>query len=344
MRTTRSDHPTDDAPGAERVALAPRLSDVVARDGRTWRDRRHELVPHYGRVWRDLALCHVMIALGVAAQLASAVASGPVGWITCPVAAAWIGWWLAALALFGHEAGHSNLAPTRKWNDRIGDWLVWSFFAQSVRRYRRSHWQHHLHLGGRGDTETSYASCLENPFLVRAATGLHALAVLGKYDDAKASPASAARASSAATSRERVLPVVRSAALHGAILVALVVAGAVSTAVAWLLATAVVFPFLGTVRQVLEHRPYGLGCGVDVGSLDEGAVNRMFGTGFGSRWLGAAGFNRHLLHHWDPGVSYSRFDDMEAFLMTTALAPRIDAARSSYRETWRRLRADARTS
>lgn len=266
--------------GDEQVALAPRLATIVASGGQSWRERRRELRPDYRRVWRDLAFCHAMLALGVGAQaVASTAVSATLGWVTAPVAALWIGYWLAALALFGHEAGHSNLAASRRWNDRIGDWLVWSLFGQSVRGYRRSHWQHHLHLGGLGDTEISYRNCLATGFLARAATGLQALAVLGRYG---AVPDVEVRSPAApeAPWRERAVPALRSVLLHGSILGALVVAGLLSTAAAWGAATVVVFPFLGAVRQVLEHRPFGIDCDADLAALDEGAVNRMFGTDF----------------------------------------------------------------
>jgi fatty acid desaturase len=334
------------------LALAPRLAAVVASDGTPWRRRRRELEPDFRRVWLDLGLCYAMLALGLAVHaLVSMREPALLGWLVVPVAAIWIGFWLAALNLFGHEAGHSNLAASRVWNDRIGDWLVWSFFGQSVRMYRRSHWQHHLHLGDAADTETSYRNCLETGFLARAATGLHALAILGRYrqatDAASAtSPrpqrqAESARSAAPASWTDRVVPALRSALLHGAILAALVLAGLWSTAAAWAFATAVVFPLLATVRQVLEHRPFDIDCDVDVVALAEGAANRMFPCDFFSRWLGAAGFNRHLLHHWDPGVSYTRFDDMERFLMATPLAARVDAARTTYASAWKQMRADA---
>jgi hypothetical protein len=63
----------------------------------------------------------------------------------------------------------------------------------------------------------------------------------------------------------------------------------------------------------------------------------MFAANLPARAFGSAGFRRHLLHHWDPQTSYSRFDDFEGFLMQTELAPQIDEARTSYLSTWRAL-------
>lgn len=44
----------------------------------------------------------------------------------------------------------------------------------------------------------------------------------------------------------------------------------------------------------------------------------------------AAGFNRHLLHHWDPTISYTRFNDMQNFLAESGFGEHIQSAQSSY--------------
>ena len=38
-----------------------------------------------------------------------------------------------------------------------------------------------------------------------------------------------------------------------------------------------------------------------------------------SRYFGGAGFNRHLLHHLDPSISYTRFDEFERFKNTVQM-------------------------
>ena len=71
---------------------------------------------------------------------------------------------------------------------------------------------------------------------------------------------------------------------------------------------------------------------------DEGdAVTRLFGDGPLARVFGGAGFNRHLLHHLEPQISYTRLGDLEAFVMATSLAPRLDARRASYLGTFAEL-------
>jgi hypothetical protein len=68
----------------------------------------------------------------------------------------------------------------------------------------------------------------------------------------------------------------------------------------------------------------------------------MFGTDFFSRYYGAAGFNRHLLHHWDPEISYTLFDEMEAFIARTPLADKVEEARTIYPDTFKAMLATAR--
>jgi hypothetical protein len=103
----------------------------------------------------------------------------------------------------------------------------------------------------------------------------------------------------------------------------------------------VFFPCATTVRQLVEHRKFKARCQQDFRHEVHGAVNRMFGTGFVARYFGSAGFNRHLLHHWDPAISYTRFDEMEGFLLRTTIAEELESHRTGYVSTMCRLVKDA---
>ena len=59
-------------------------------------------------------------------------------------------------------------------------------------------------------------------------------------------------------------------------------------------------------------------------------LNQIFGNNFFSRYFGGAGFNRHLLHHLDPSISSTRFDEFEEFLMRSSCAAEINKCRSTY--------------
>lgn len=330
------------ARGEHAVEVGPRgfphLPSIVGADGVRWVDHRRTLTPRYPVVWRDITSTYVFLLVGVVVAAVAERSGWPPGALVALVAvtALWTGYWLHALFLFGHEAAHRNLAPTTKVNDRLGDWFVWLLFGSTTKNYRRTHMAHHAHLGDDGDSETTYHLCMSVLNMLKATVGLHVLEVLLRKAKAERRPT---RESGTAAG---VLASLRSAAAHVAIVVGLWSAGAPVVALAWVLGVASVFPLLATIRTIVEHRRADAACDVDFSTTRHGAVNRMFGTGTISRCFGSAGFNRHLLHHWDPAISYTRFDEMERFFSTTQLAAEMDASRTSYGAAVRTLMAEAR--
>jgi len=126
-------------------------------------------------------------------------------------------------------------------------------------------------------------------------------------------------------------------AAHLAILAALFLTGGWAAALAWVAGVGVVFPFLGALRQLLEHRSLEARGPVDYTQVDHGAYTRLFGTGMLARTFGAAGFNRHLLHHWEPSVSYTCFDALEDLFERVGMGPALDARRTTYGAAFRAL-------
>ena len=67
-----------------------------------------------------------------------------------------------------------------------------------------------------------------------------------------------------------------------------------------------------------------------------GATTRSFHEGPVGSTFGAAGFTRHLLHHWDPALSYTNLAAVEQFLRgCAAIAPQA-LRKTTY---WRAFRA-----
>ncbi len=329
----------------------PHLPSIVSSSGERWIDYRKTLEPRYGVVWRDIGLGFIFLVVGVAGVVASEKLIGRFAWSVAiaALAALWIGYWLHALFLFGHEAAHSNLAPTRRRNDRLGDWSVWLLFGSTTKNYRRTHMTHHSHLGDHQDTETSYHLCMSVLNMLKAATGVRVGEVLLFKARTSARRYRSADASSVRTSETRrsgtttgVVASFRSATLHLVLISGLVWVGAPVAAGAWVVAVGCVFPLLATVRTIVEHRRVEAACAVDFTREVHGPVNRLFGTGLLSRYFGSAGFNRHLLHHWDPAISYTCFDEMERFFLCTPLAAEMNANRTSYVTEVRLLMAEAR--
>lgn len=318
---------------------------LVADDGTEWREFRKTLTPRYAIVWRDIGMIHAAIWAGLAGVVV-ADRNLPVvqaAWIV-PVAAAWIGFWLHALLNFGHESAHDNLASNRRWSDRLANCFIWPLFGQSAAQYRRVHWQHHLHLGDPQDTEVSYHHCLSPWFLLKTLTGL--LLVSAFWRHLGAMGRSAAHTDHATTAHQRSLsdfwPIARSAAIHASLVGGAAWTGCWLTALTWCVAVVIVFPFLTAIRQTVEHRRIDADCNHDFTHEPHGPVNRLLGTGIFARYFGAAGFNRHLLHHWDPRISYTRFDEMEAFLLRTPMRQELDAQRTTYWTVIRELLRSAR--
>jgi fatty acid desaturase len=314
------------------------------RDGKglAYRELVRSLTPRYRVAWLHIACGYLaLIGIGVGAAQLDGRVLGP---RTDPViavvfGAAGFGYVLAFLHLFLHEAAHWNLAPSRRWNDLLANLLLGSFLGVDVRRYRPIHWEHHKHLGTTRDTERSYFEALSVRFVLESLTGIRVLRVLAGRRRALASAAP----KDGGEAQQRSLQPYAAALLNLGLLAALLALGYPQVALAWALGLGVVFPFFASVRQVLEHRSERASAATDYARVDHGAVNRIFGDGPLASTLGGAGFNRHLLHHLEPQLSYTRLADLETFLLRTDLRDALRARRTTYLATFARLvRAGAR--
>jgi fatty acid desaturase len=319
---------------------APALRDIVDERGQAWLAFRKTLTPRYWIAWTQVALIYGMLAAGVLAAVAVQMRWGLLpSLLAAPIIAIWIGYWLHPLMLFGHEAAHFHLARDRSTNDLLANLFVMSLLGLDVKLYRRIHWQHHLHLGDTDDTEISYHDKPSFAFLVQAFTGVYPVRKLLEYYGTlrrgTATGAGDGESFDAAQKRRWFLAMARSALLHLLVMGGLAAFGWYGAAAAWGIGLVVFFPAFNMLRQILEHRSLDAEEGTDFTEVEHGAVNRMFPSGPLSSSFGGAGFNKHLLHHWDPGVSYTCFPKMEDFLARTNVAGRVDEARTTY---WRALR------
>jgi len=315
-----------------RLPGTPSFDGVQAADGTSFAQFRRTLAPHYAHAWLDLAGRWVFLGGGFAAMcVASARLGTAVEWLVVP-AAIWIGFWFASIVLFMHEAAHFQLHGDKATNDRLANLFVCWMTGDDVRSYRALHWRHHLHLGDPEDTEVSYHYAPTFKYALESLFFVHAWRVFKNHRSAAVEAETGPR-------HARGVPFVRGLAVHAAILAYPLWLGLWPAVAAWVLGVAVGFPYFSALRNQLEHRSLTARPDVDYTQVPHGTVNRMFRRSAFARAFGSVGFDRHLLHHWDPSVSYTRFDDLEAFLMTTPLAAEIDAARTTYLGTWRRLAA-----
>ncbi len=304
--------------------------DVSAPGGLTYKEWRNGLQPRYAIVWRDVILGYLFI-LSIAALSIWLQVRYP-GWVIPNIilTAVSIGYFIAYLSLFIHEAGHFNIHPDKKMNDRLAAIFLCAPLGLDIKTYRRIHWMHHVHLGTPDDTEVSYHNGLTPTFILETITGLHLLKVILKKNKSEHLTDTMKKDS------RRML-------LIGLIINALIIAGTIFSGfwhmtIAWVAAMFIFFPFFATLRQILEHRSELALSKTDYTKTPHGKLSRIFVSGLFSSSFGAAGFNKHMIHHWDPQVSYTRLRDIEKFLMQCERVKNIvRSSRTSYLTSFKKL-------
>jgi len=284
---------------------------------------RKGLSPNYLRVWAEILLGYLALALCFLGPLRLSDLH-PVGALPLALAASvMVGFWVAYIQLFIHEAAHYNIAPDRAWNDRLSNAFIGILAGLDTASYRQTHWDHHRFLGRPNDTESTYFSALSTNFIFRTLTGAEARRVL-KDRKGKQGPGS--------------LPMrLMGMALHAGILGLLALTHHWVFAAAWAFGVLSFFPFFAALRQLLEHRSLKASAAKDYRRKPHGKIVHLFKPGPLNSLLGAAGFRWHLLHHWDPQIPYTRLGEVEGFLMGTRLGPRLAASRTTYLKTFRSL-------
>ena len=316
---------------------------LVNKSGVTLRAFRERLRPKYGFLWAQILAAYITLGVTIAvaaigqpfaAQRSEGITSlAPftVAWFLWVIAGAIvIGYAMAFLQLFFHEAAHFLIAKNRKMNDLLANIFIGSLVGQEIRRYRDIHFDHHRFLGTTRDTERSYFDPLTARFVVESLTGIRVLKVLSMQRKVARQ-----RVVEQGTPKNGmvVTQLLLGVSLHGALLGIALWQHLWMLAAAWLIGMGVVFPFLASVRQVLEHRRDTAQSDIDYSSVNHGAHNRIFGDGLLASTLGGAGFNRHLLHHWEPQISCTNLKELDAFLMETEARDALDRRRTTYLKT-----------
>lgn len=307
-------------------------NEAVNDRGISYAQYRETLSPRYHRVALDIGKGYLFLVLLSTAIFLLDRNAHSWFWLFVPLGALLLGYTAAYLALFLHEAGHYNIHPVRKTNDRLATWFLGIPFGISIKAYRKIHWQHHLHLGTTADTEVSYFHALRGLFFLETLTGVHLLRTLFRKD----------KADELTTEQKKQgrLLLAGAALFHGALLGVAIGTGYWTVALSWAMGFGVFFPFFASLRQVLEHRDELARHDTNFFKQPHGKISRLFVHSWSSSSFGSAGFTRHMLHHWDPQVSYTRLDDVEKFLEGCArTAPVIRASRTRYTTVFRKLLA-----
>ena len=306
--------------------LRPRIVDSR---GVRYVDFVKTLSPHYGKVFFDIGLGYASLLATCVLVVALPALNLMNAWLAAGLGAISIGFWVAYLQLFIHEGAHFNLSPDRDRSDLLCNLLVAWMIGSSVQKYRVVHFQHHRELGNVDDSEMTYFFPLNLLFIVKALFGIRVLEVL-------ASRRTAQDRATTRLARGKYVGVVGLFA-HALILAATYFLGSIWLSLSWIVGVGAFFPLFGALRQLLEHRDDRANSSANYFKTPHGAYTRMFGRDPFSATFGGAGFNRHLLHHWEPSVSYTNLPELEAYLLDTDAAKSIEMRRSSYFKTFTRL-------
>ncbi len=306
---------------------------VINNNGISYKEFRKHLKPNFTKVWIDITTGYLLLTATLYSywwleQNVSSVALLIVlGLIFSSLAA----FWIAYLQLFLHEASHYNIHPNKKTNDTLSNIFLGLMVGVNIKAYRKTHWKHHLRLGHTDDTEHSYFTALTWGYLFKMLTGLHVLSVLSSRQKIE-------NAQNEQSLKQQKLALVTGALLNLIIVTLLVFYGNYFTALVWVIALGVFYPFFATIRQILEHRDEHSDPKTNFFKTDHGKVSRLFKDGLFSNFFGGAGFNRHLIHHWDPQISYTRLKEVEQFLeQTEVCGKQIKDSKTTYYKTLQKL-------
>lgn len=299
---------------------------LVDGEGRKFKDFRRSLRARYRVIWGEIAAGYVALGATAAGIIFVDTSYPRLLPVAVLLGALVIGYFIAYIQLFFHEAAHFNVAPERKLNDWLANVFIGSFVGQDIKAYRVVHFDHHRFLGTPQDTERSYFNPLTVRFVIEGLTGLHVLRVLMQREKTVKAVGSDGVAGRKFLNRHLLAGL----AFHAVIIGAMLLAGQWALALAWVLGVGAVHPFVNAVRQLIEHRDFDARSSIDYAQQAHGPVNRTFGDGPLATTLGGAGFNRHLLHHWEPQISYTRFRELERYLLATSAAETFKKRQTTY--------------
>jgi len=318
--------PTGLASAPASDAGLPRRNALVDETGRTFRDLRQTLTPRFGVVWTQLSMGYAALVLVGWTVVATSGMVPP--WVRVVGGGVALGFIQAYIQLFFHEAAHYNLAPGRARNDLLANVFVGAIHGLEIEAYRAVHFEHHRRLGTTMDSERSYFDPLNMRFFAEALLGIKGLRVLTRRERVlDVAPA-------AGNPRRAWLQRGAAAAIHASVVLLATYAGAYALAAAWILGTLSVMPLCVALRQLLEHRSEHADPRTDYSLVPHGEVNRLFGDGPIASTFGGAGFNRHMLHHWEPQISCTRLPELERYLMGTGAADALRSRQSTYWRTF----------
>jgi fatty acid desaturase len=307
------------------------FEDVIDDKGLSYREYRKTLRPDYLLAWLYIGLGFII--LFSLCWLSLYVQSAHTGWgfITVPCFAFLIGFWIAYLNLFIHEAGHFHLHPNKKTNDILANVFLCSWMGIEIKAYRKIHWQHHLHLATPNDTENSYYNPVSTGFIIETLTGIHLFRILTNK--------STKQILSDNLKKKSAIMLLLGMIIHSTILLYAIYTNHWQFTITWVVGMLVFFPFFFTLRQILEHRDEFAFDKRNYYGIKRNKISRLFSDSLFSRLFGSAGFNKHMIHHWDPVIPFTALKDVEIFLTRCKQTKNImSSTKTTYISVFKKLR------
>jgi fatty acid desaturase len=306
------------------------FEEVTNDSGVSYTEYRKTLQPNYLVTW--LYIIGGMLAIAGCCVGAWYLQLNYPGWfwLTIPLFAIVSGFCIAFVSLFIHEAGHFYLHPDKKTNDKLANIVLCSWLGLDIKAYRKIHWQHHLHLATAADTENSYFNPVSFSFIIETLSGIHLLRVITNKNNKEFLGKD--------LSKRSFYMLLTGLLINLAILSVSIYHYHWQFALTWILAMAIFFPFFATLRQVIEHRDELALKEKDFYSTTRGRVSRLFTNSITSRLFGAAGFNKHMIHHWDPHLPFTALGRAEKFLQQCKRTREIiESSRTTYFSVFKKM-------
>lgn len=233
----------------------------------------------------------------------------------------WTGFWIHSLFLYVHEAAHYNLHQDKVKNDFIANIFSRPIFATSMDEYRKKHWEHHKNLGTTIDTENTYFQPLNLKTILKLLTCYRAIMVFfNRNQNSKLEK-------NKLYLKSKLVFII----FHMSVFFTILKFHGFELTIVYFLSFFIFFPLFTSIRQILEHRSFNASNEINYNETNHGQTNRIFKDSIFSRYFGAAGFNKHLLHHINPNVSYTCFNELEKELVTNEkYSSQINNSKTSY--------------
>lgn len=299
-------------------------STLVDKNNQLYSNFINSLHPNYFIVWRDIFFGYFFLILSL--FLSNILHGfGLPYYITFIIGSISVGYWFAYINLFMHEAAHFNIVKNRKINDILANVFICVWVGMNINKYRFIHLQHHSNLGTVKDTERSYFEPLTIRFFLKGIFLYKLVKTFLNYDKVQIPKNKMGK---------NIYNLLISIIIHLFIIICCFIFIGYGAVISWIIGVICFFPLFLSLRQVLEHRSETAGKDISYDKVEHGETNRIFKNSIFSLSFGGAGFNKHLLHHWEPKLSYTNLPKLEIFLRNTKIAIIIEKNTTTYTKTF----------